>query len=303
VSQTLRAVSHDSKDQYSLSSAPFAIFHLATFIGLFFVEFQWSLVALCIALYYARMFAITAGFHRYFAHRAYKTGRVFQFFLAVLGTMSIQKGVLWWAAHHRDHHKYSDLENDIHSPRQRGFLYSHMGWILSERYNETKFDRIRDFAKYPELIWLNKHHTLVAVIFGVVMFAIGGLPYLVWGFGVSTVLLWHGTFTINSLSHVFGTTRYKTGDDSKNSLILALITMGEGWHNNHHYYQSSANQGFFWWEIDLSYYLLKALAVVGVVWDLRKPTEKALRGELKPSINPTPELAKGEKQSSLQHAA
>jgi len=303
VAQTLQAVATRQKDNYTLSMTPFVLFHALTIVGLFFVEFQWSLVALCIGMYYLRMFAITAGFHRYFSHRAYKTGRGFQFVLALLGTLSIQKGVLWWAAHHRDHHKYSDLENDIHSPKQRGFWYSHLGWILSHRYNETKYDRIRDFSKYPELVWLNKNPILVAVIFGTVMFAIGGLPWLVWGFAVSTVLLWHGTFTINSLCHVFGSTRYNTGDDSKNSLILSLITMGEGWHNNHHYYQSSANQGFFWWEIDMSYYILKALSWVGIVWDLRKPTEKALRGELRPPINPDAKISEIVKETVLQSAA
>lgn len=295
----------EEPDKYGLSVTPFLVFHIATFVGLFFVEFSWSLFALCIGVYYARMFGITAGFHRYFAHRAYKTGRIFQFFLALLGSLSIQKGVLWWAAHHRDHHKFSDLENDIHSPRQRGFWYSHLGWILSHRYNDTKYGRIRDFAKYPELVLLNKSHNFLAILFGGVMYAIGGLPWLVWGYGVSTVLLWHGTFTINSLCHVYGRVRYNTGDDSKNSLILALLTLGEGWHNNHHYYQSSANQGFFWWEIDISYYILKMLSWFGIVWDLRKPSEKALLGQLKPPVS-RPEPRKIEPAidtSSLKTAA
>lgn len=270
---------NESDEKYTLAVGPFVIFHVLTFVGLFFVEFSWSLVWLCIGMYYVRMFGITAGFHRYFSHRTFKTGRVFQFILALLGTLSIQKGVLWWAAHHRDHHKYSDLENDIHSPKQRGFWYSHCGWFLCHRNDETKLDRIPDFAKYPELVWLNNHEHLCATLFGVIMLAVGGLPWLVWGFALSTVLLWHGTFTINSLSHVYGTVRYNTGDDSKNSLILSLITMGEGWHNNHHYYQSSTNQGFFWWEIDMSYYILKALSWVGIVWGLRTPPEKALKGE------------------------
>ena len=271
----------EKKARYGFSMIPFVAVHIAAVVGVFLVGFSWAGVALCVALYYVRMFAITAGYHRYFAHRAFKTNRVFQFILALVGGFSVQKGALWWAAHHRDHHKYSDTEKDIHSPRQRGLLWAHMGWFLSTDYDETKFDRIRDFAKYPELRVLNKMNEVLAAIMVVALFLIGGWSFVVWGFCVSTVLLWHGTFTINSLTHRIGKARYETGDDSKNSFVLSLITMGEGWHNNHHYYQSTANQGFFWWEIDPSYYILKSLSWVGVVSDLRKPPERALRGELK----------------------
>jgi stearoyl-CoA desaturase (delta-9 desaturase) len=253
-----------------LTSIPFFAIH-ALALGAFFVRFHWYYPVVALALYYVRMFGITAGYHRYFAHRSYKTGRVFQFLLAFLGATSAQKGVLWWAAHHRDHHKFSDQPEDIHSPVQRGFWWSHVGWILSSRYDETKYARIRDFGKYPELMWLNKYHLVPPILLAVVLGLIGGVPMMVWGFCVSTVLLWHGTFTINSLSHVFGSRRYQTTDDSRNNWLLALITCGEGWHNNHHYYMSTANQGFYWWEIDFSYWTLKALSWVGLVWDLRTP--------------------------------
>lgn len=233
-------------------------------------------IALCIGLYYLRMFGITAGYHRYFAHRSYKTGRLFQFLLAFIGTLSLQKGVLWWAAHHRIHHKHSDDENDIHSPVQRGLYWAHQGWILCKKYTTTDWQRIQDFAKYPELRWLNEHFLIPPIAAGVVLYLIGGWHFFVWGGLVSTVALWHGTFTINSLSHVWGRRRYKTSDDSRNNFILAILTMGEGWHNNHHHYQSTANQGFFWWEVDLSYYILKALSWVGIVWDLRKPPKHIL---------------------------
>jgi stearoyl-CoA desaturase (Delta-9 desaturase) len=282
----------DTRDEKfdPVTSLPFIAVHVAA-LGAFFVTFKWYYPVVAVALYYVRMFGITAGYHRYFSHRAYKTNRVFQFVLAFLGTLATQKGVLWWAAHHRDHHKFSDQDGDIHSPVKRGLWWSHVGWILCKKYNETKLDRIRDFAKYPELVWLNKYHLVPPVLLSLALFAIGSWPLLIWGFFVSTTLLWHGTFTINSLSHVFGSVRYKnTGDESKNNWLLALITLGEGWHNNHHYYMSTANQGFFWWEIDGSYYMLKLLSWFGIVYDLRTPPRHIRDAYKQPSPAPAPAL-------------
>ena len=255
---------------------PFWAVHVGSVVGLYLVGFSWSGLALAIGLYYARMFFVTGVYHRYFSHRAYKTSRWFQFVIALLGGMSVQKGALWWAGHHRHHHKFSDQPEDLHSPRQQGTLWAHVGWIVSRTHNETRYDLIRDFAKFPELVWLNKYHFVPVALYGGLLYATLGLSGFVWGFLVSTVLLWHGTFTINSLSHVFGSRRYNTTDDSKNNWFLALLTMGEGWHNNHHHYQSTANQGFYWWEVDLSYYVLWSLARVGLVWDLRKPPQWVL---------------------------
>lgn len=255
---------------------PFFIVHLVALVGVFVVDFRWEYIALCVGMYYLRMFGITAGYHRYFAHRSYKTNRVFQFVLALIGTMAAQKGVLWWAAHHRDHHKYSDTPRDLHSPTQRGFWWAHLGWILSDAYNDADLSRIKDFAQYPEIRWLNKHWLVPPFALAILIFLVGGWGALMWGFFLSTVLLWHGTFFINSLAHVFGSRRYETTDTSRNSMLLALITLGEGWHNNHHCYQSSANQGFFWWEIDGSYYTLKVLSWFRVVTDLRKPPARLL---------------------------
>jgi stearoyl-CoA desaturase (delta-9 desaturase) len=254
-----------------VTSIPFFGIHLAAIIGAFMVGWHWWYPVVALASYFVRMTFVTIGYHRYFSHRAFKTSRWFQALLAFFAETSAQKGALWWAAHHRDHHKYSDQPLDIHSPRQKGLWMSHVGWILCRKYDRTKLERIKDFAQYPELRWLNKYHLLPAIALAVAMALIGGAPLLVWGFFVPTVMLWHGTFTINSLSHVFGSTRYPSNDDSKNNWLLAIITGGEGWHNNHHFYQSTANQGFFWWEIDTSYYTLKALSLLGVVWDLRTP--------------------------------
>lgn len=253
----------------------FILVHAAA-LAVFWVPFSWNLVGLCLGLYLLRMFAITAGYHRYFAHRSFKTSRVFQFLLALVGASSMQKGPLWWAGHHRHHHRYSDQEEDLHSPQRDGFWWSHVGWILSHRYDETPEHLIKDFVKYPELRWLNRWHAVPGVLLAALLLVFGGWPAFVWGFLVSTVLTWHATFAINSLTHVFGRVRYRTTDTSRNSIILALLTLGEGWHNNHHYYQTATRQGFFWWELDISYLVLKALSLPHIVWDLREPPERVL---------------------------
>lgn len=241
---------------------------------------SWKGFGLAVGLYFIRMFGVTGGYHRYFSHRTYRTSRPFQFVLAWLAQSSLQKGALWWAAHHRDHHKHSDTKLDPHSWREEGFWWSHVGWILSTKTEETDLKKVSDLARYPELRWLNKHHLVPGVLLGVALFLVGSWPALVWGLFVSTTLLWHGTFSINSLAHWWGRRRYATTDDSKNSFALALVTMGEGWHNNHHYYQRSTAQGFFWWEIDCTYYILRALAAVGLVWDLHTPPKAVLEGNL-----------------------
>jgi len=261
------------------STVPFWAMHVVAIAGVIWLGWSWSGLALAIAFYYLRMFGITAGYHRYFSHRSFKTSRAGQFFFALLGTLAVQKGVLWWSAHHRRHHKHSDQPDDVHSPRQGGFWWSHVGWILDSVHEETDWRRIPDLAKFPELVWLNRWYLVVNVASAVLLLAIGGAWALVWGFFVSTVLLWHGTFTINSFSHIIGRRRYQTTDDSRNNLILALITMGEGWHNNHHYYMRATNQGFFWWEIDLSYYLLRLMQLAGLVWDIHTPPRHVLDGK------------------------
>ncbi len=239
----------------------------------------WKLFGLAVLLYYVRMFAITAGYHRYFSHRAYRTSRVGQFLIALLGITATQKGPLWWASIHRKHHKYSDSEHDTHSPMRRGFWYSHMGWWMGRDHEETEWQRIPDLTKYPELVWIDKYAVIgpLAMIGTTLAF---GFDVFLWGFVVSTCLLMHGTFTINSLSHVFGSRRYATTDTSRNNWLLALVTMGEGWHNNHHHYQASARQGFYWWEIDASYIILKILSKVGFVWDLRPVPANVLKKDL-----------------------
>jgi stearoyl-CoA desaturase (Delta-9 desaturase) len=261
-----------------LSMVPFLLVHAACFAA-FYTGVTIEAVFLCVVLYVLRIFGIGAGYHRYFSHRTYKTSRVFQFLLALLSQTSSQRGALWWASKHRRHHRHSDTVLDAHSPSQHGFLRAHFLWFFTDRHNNTELEAIADFARFPELRWLDRYHYVPPAALGVLCWAIAGWPGVVVGFCWSTVLLWHGTFTINSLAHVFGRRRYVTGDDSRNNWLLALITMGEGWHNNHHAYQSSVRQGFRWWEYDPTFYVLKALSWIGIVWDLHSPPAAVLRGE------------------------
>ena len=246
--------------------------------------FSWFALGVAFVLYAVRMFSITAFYHRYFSHRTYKTSRPFQFLMGVAGSTCLQNGPLWWSAHHRHHHRHSDTEDDVHSPIANSFFWAHVGWILSKKYNTYNPEDVKDLAKFPELRLLQRFHAIPAIMMAVGLYALcayletaapglgtNGLQLLAWGFFVSTVVLYHACFTINSLMHLWGRRRFETDDESRNSLILALITFGEGWHNNHHRYHASERQGFYWWEIDLSHYGLTILSWLGLVWDLKRP--------------------------------
>ncbi|WP_370314651.1 acyl-CoA desaturase [Thalassolituus sp.] len=259
---------------------PFILLHLAC-AGVLITGTSTTAVVVCLALFWVRMFAITAFYHRYFAHRSYKTNRFWQFIFALLGNMSAQRGPLWWAAHHRAHHQHSDTEEDLHSPVQRGFWWSHMGWFTCDASFRTQLHRIKDFARFPELRFLDRYDSFAPLLLIVLLFVSGealaawapqletsGLQLVVWGFVISTVFLFHATVTINSLGHIWGSRRFNTKDHSRNNALLALLTLGEGWHNNHHRWAVSARQGFYWWEIDISYMVLKAMSWVGIVYDL-----------------------------------
>lgn len=260
------------------SAIPFVMVHLACF-GAIWTGITWEAVAICVGLYWLRIFAIGAGYHRYFSHRAYATSRGFQLILAVCAQSTAQRSVLWWAAKHRHHHLHSDTAEDVHSPRHKGFVYSHLGWIFARKHDTFDVAKVSDLAAYPELVWLQKFELVPAIALAVLSFLVAGWSGLVVGFFWSTVLVYHATFCINSLAHVHGRKRYVTGDDSRNNWLLALFTMGEGWHNNHHAYQASVRQGFRWWEIDPTYYVLRALSWFGVVWDLKTPPKQVLRNE------------------------
>ena len=278
---------------------PFIAMHLAC-LAVIWVGISWVAVIVALIAYVVRMFAITGLYHRYFSHRTFKTSRVGQFIFGVLGASAVQRGPIWWAAHHRHHHAHSDQEGDIHSPKQVGFWRAHMGWFLSQRGFTPDLKYVRDLLQFRELRWLDRFDIAVPVLLGAGMFGLGWLlerqaPHLgtsggqmlVWGFFISTVLCYHGTYTINSLSHVFGRQRYRTGDTSRNNWLLAVITLGEGWHNNHHFYPNATRQGFYWWEIDVSYYILKLLSWLGIIWDL-KPVPVEMRDPSPRRIRPLP---------------
>ena len=259
---------------------PFVALHLAC-LGVLWVGFSWFALWTAVALYALRMFAITGFYHRYFSHKAFNTSRPLQFLFAVLGAASVQRGPLWWAAHHRHHHRHADTERDIHSPRH-GFWRSHMGWFMTPRSFATDHASIKDLSRFPELRLLDRFDILVPALLAAALFALGawlearhpglgtsGPQLLIWGFFVSTVVLFHVTVTINSLAHRWGSRRYATSDDSRNNWLLALLTFGEGWHNNHHHFPGSARQGVKWWEVDLTYYALRLMSWLGLVWDLK----------------------------------
>ena len=275
-----RNATRNEQIDWTESIAFFAV-HLAGVLAVF-TGISWAAILMCLFMYYVRMFAITGVYHRYFSHRSYKTSRFFQFVIGLLGTSCGQKGPLWWAAHHRHHHKYSDTEQDIHSPGLRGLWWAHVGWILCEKYKDTNEEAVKDLVKYPELKWLNKYHMVAPALLAAGIFFFGvflehaapalhtnGLQMISWGFFTSTTLLYHGTFSINSLTHLIGKKRFETGEQSKNSFILSLVTMGEGWHNNHHRYPYSERQGIYWWEVDMSHYVLRVLSWFGLVWDIK----------------------------------
>lgn len=284
-------------------SIPFFAVHVGALL-VFWVGFSWTALAVCVAMYAIRMFAITAGYHRYFSHLSFKTSRTFQFVLGWMATSSAQMGPLWWASHHRYHHLYSDTPQDVHSPIRRTIYWAHAGWILCKKYMATMTKLVRDLDKYPELRWLNKWHVVPPAVLAIALTLFGAAlaheapalhtnaaQMLVWGFFVSTVFLYHATFCINSFCHLMGTRRYNTKDSSRNSLILALITLGEGWHNNHHRYPASERQGFYWWEIDITHYGLVLLSWFGLVWSLRPPADEVyidadLNAKLKEQLKP-----------------
>ncbi len=246
-------------------------------------------VATAVALYALRAFFVTAFYHRYLSHRAFKTSRPAQLVFAALGGTAVQRGPLWWAAHHRQHHSHTEQEGDPHSPHRDGFLWSHIGWITARENFPTKLHLVPDLARFPELRWLDRFDLAAPAVYAAALFAIGavlarvapglgtdGPQLLVWGFFVSTVILFHVTSLVNSGAHSFGRKRYPTRDESRNSFLIALLTMGEGWHNNHHHYPGAARNGFFWWELDVTYYALRLLGWLGVVWDLNPVPRRAL---------------------------
>lgn len=269
-----------------LATAQFIFLHAGCLL-VFWTGVSWIALLTCLGFYCLRIFAVSAGYHRYFAHRSYKTGRVFQFLLALFGSLSHQKGPLWWAAHHRYHHAHSDREDDIHSPGQHGFWWAHCGWIFSMAYRRADERLVSSFTRYRELRVLDRWYVLPPLAAATLIFFIGsilqrvnpelhtsGPQLLAWGFFVSTVLVHHAIYSVNSIGHLIGTRRFESSDQSRNNIFIALLTFGDGWHNNHHFYPRSARHGFYWWEVDPTLYILQALSQLGIVWDLQTPPQR-----------------------------
>ena len=264
---------------------PFIILHLSCFM-IFFVGFSWTAFVVCMSLFAIRMFAITGFYHRYFSHKTFRTSRFVQCLFAMIGATAVQRGPLWWAAHHRGHHMHSDTTEDKHSPKEHGFIWSHMGWFLTKSNFVTNTKLIRELIRFPELRIIDRFDLLMPLALSISLWVVGyyleqyepslhtnGFQLFIWGFSVSTIMLYHATFLVNSVAHQWGKKRYETKDTSRNNFIIAILTFGEGWHNNHHHYPGSARQGFYWWEIDLTYYVLKFLAMMGIIWDVRTVSE------------------------------
>ncbi len=274
--------SEDDKINF-LTSLPFFGIHVAALVGVFVVDFYPALIGWAVLGYVVRIWAITAGYHRYFSHRSYETSRTFQFILAFLGTLAFQKGPLWWAAHHRWHHQHADTEVDIHSPALKGLLWAHMGWILCDKYKDVDLERVSDLARFPELRWIDRHASIPPVLALGALYFLAGPSIFIWAGLLGTVAGWHGLFIANSLCHLYGRKRFPTDDDGRNNALFGVLLLGEGWHNNHHYYPGAARQGFVWWEVDPTYYTIKLLQFLGIVWNVREVPERVMAGALTPS--------------------
>ena len=286
ISEIVKHAARDEDNRLLMASSPIFIMHLLA-LGVLFTGFSWTAVIALAITYVVRVFALTAGFHRYFSHRSFKTSRVFQFIMAWVGTSAAQLGPMWWAANHRHHHQHSDQPEDIHSPVVKSAFWAHIGWVLCRAYGSIQHDRIKDLNKYPELRFIDRFHILPVLSLIGALYALGsglnaaypqlntsGIQLVMWGFFLSTIFVYHVTFCVNSVTHIVGKKRFNNSDESRNSFWVALLTFGEGWHNNHHRWPLSARQGMYWWELDLSYLILRGLEKLGLVWDLKVYPDK-----------------------------
>jgi stearoyl-CoA desaturase (delta-9 desaturase) len=242
-----------------------------------FVALSWRIAAISAGCYVLQVLGITAGYHRYFSHRAFRTSRIFQFVLAWLGCSAMQNGPLWWASGHRRHHRFSDKPGDPHSPVLGGFWHAHLGWVLDGSNDHPDLSNVRDFTGFVELRLLDEWKWVPTLVTGVASVLLFGWPGLVWVFGVATTLAFHAPLFVNSLGHLRGRQRFETNDSSRNNALLGVLVLGEGWHNNHHHAQGLARHGLAWWEIDVTYYAIRALQLVRVVWCVREPGARVAR--------------------------
>jgi fatty-acid desaturase len=265
---TIEPTYHNGQEKMNwLTISVLTLLHIGAIAALFC--FSWRNLAVALFVYWIAVgFGISLGYHRLHTHRGFKTSLLFEYFLAVCGALSFEGGPIFWVATHRIHHQKSDRDGDPHSPRD-GAWWAHVGWIL---VGESKHSNTRLMSKYaPDLarhrfyVWLNNYHWLPTVALAALLYAIGGLPLFLWAICLRIVVGLHATWLVNSATHMWGSRRFATRDDSRNNWWVALITFGEGWHNNHHAHPVSARHGLAWYEFDLSWITLKLLRVIGLV--------------------------------------
>lgn len=248
----------------------FGVLHVVAVMTIVTVGFSWGAFGLFLATYAIRTWGVCVGFHRYFSHHSFKTSRPMQFAIAVVGTTAMQKGVLWWASTHRRHHRLADTPLDPHSPHHRSFLYSHCGWVFDPAHQGYDERIVADLTVYPELVWLERFKFVPVAALAAGLWMVTGPQGFLWGFCVSTVVLWHTTLSTGSFSHrVSGYRNFEMTDDSRNNRLIALLLLGEGWHNNHHRAPNSARHSTGWHEPDPLFATLRVLSAVGLVWSLR----------------------------------
>jgi fatty-acid desaturase len=243
-----------------------AILHVGAIAALFM--FSWKTLAVAVFLYWMTTgLGISMGYHRLHTHRSYKVPVFLEYFFAVCGALTLEGGPIFWVATHRIHHQKSDQEGDPHSPRD-GAWWAHVGWLL---FGESKHNNTRLMSKYaPDLakdrfyVWLNNYHWVPMLVLTAVLFAAGGLQLVLWGICLRVVVGLHATWLVNSATHLWGSRRFVTRDDSRNNWWVALMTFGEGWHNNHHAHPTSARHGLAWYELDISWIQIKVLKFLGV---------------------------------------
>jgi stearoyl-CoA desaturase (delta-9 desaturase) len=262
---------------------PFAVtiyilLHLGCFGILYTGVSAEAMAVLCVA-FLIRALGVSIVYHRYFAHRSFRTSRLMQFCLGLYGSLTVLGGLLWWAQTHREHHRHADTPDDIHSPAFHGFIYSHCGWFLDDRHRSLDLSKVRDLARFPELIWLERLDVLSKLSYIACCYWLFGIVGVVWGFFVPAVIVLQMVHWIQSVSHsIGGYRRYASLDDSRNHWLFGIISFGEGFHHNHHCFPNSARLGLHWWEFDASYFVLLALEWSGLIWDLKVPTRKAPPG-------------------------
>jgi len=263
-----------------VTTAFMVAFHVGAIAALFM--FSWKALAFAAILWWITgSLGIGMGYHRLLTHRGYKTYKPVEYFLTICSTLTLQGGPMFWVATHRMHHQNTDVEGDPHSPRDGGF-WAHMGWIMTGRqlhnHSSALLPYIPDLRKDKFHVWISKWHWLPISVLGIVIFAVGGIQYLMWGIFLRTVVGLHATWLVNSATHMWGSQRFLTGDTSKNSFWVAMLTFGEGWHNNHHAHPQSAKHGIAWYEFDMNWMGISALRMLGLAWDIKLP-------KLKPAEN------------------